>query len=125
MTVREYRKITSHHLLPTLLRNKNTSSAVRLENNNYTKVLGDIMDLSLDPLKRDAELNKIAKDFFKIDFENTEFHIVMLSTLISLLLKKGVITERELEDETQEIGQAYKLMKYRNNLQKSDDLEEK
>jgi chromosome condensin MukBEF MukE localization factor len=49
----------------------------------------------------------------------------MLSTLISLLLKKGVITERELEDETQEIGQAYKLMKYRNNLQKSDDLEEK
>lgn len=79
------------------------------------------MDLPDNVFERDKKLNQIAKEFFQIDFENTEFHIVMQSALISLLLKKGVFTEDEFSKETEEVGMAYKLMKYRNSLQQEVD----
>jgi len=80
------------------------------------------MPLPEDIMSDDNALNKLAKDLFKIDFENTEFHFVMLSALISLLLNKGIITEAEFEKETQEASTAFKLFKYRAELQdKSDD----
>jgi len=75
------------------------------------------MDLPDNVFERDKRLNEIAKEFFKIDFESSEFHIVMQSALISLLLKKGIFTEEEFSAETEEVGTAYKLMKYRNSLQ--------
>ena len=81
------------------------------------------MDLPDDIMSNDDALNKLAKDLFKIDFENTEFHFVMMSALISLLLNKGIITEKEFEKETEEASTAFKLFKYRNSLQKSDQNE--
>ena len=63
----------------------------------------------------------MAKDLFKIDFENTEFHFVMLSSLLSLLIQKGVVSEDEFAKATQETGEAFKLMKFRNNLQDRKD----
>jgi len=74
-----------------------------------------------DIMHNDEALNNLAKDLFKIDFDNSEFHFVMLSALISLLLNKGIMTEAEFEKETQEASTAFKLFKYRNQLQKSDD----
>lgn len=68
-------------------------------------------------MERDKVLNDLAKDLFKIDFENTEFHFVMVCSLISLLLSKGIITEEEFQKETEETSQAFKLFKYRNSLQ--------
>lgn len=82
------------------------------------------MELSDNVFKRHNEINKIAKEFFSIDFENSEFHMVLCSTLISLLIKKGIFSEEELEEETKLIGDAYKLMKYRNSLQNHVDTEE-
>jgi hypothetical protein len=82
------------------------------------------MDLPQNVFERDAKLNELAKDFFKIDFENSEFHIVMQSALISILLKKGIFTEEEFARETEETGTAYKLMKYRNSLQQEVDKAE-
>jgi len=72
-------------------------------------------------MHNDEALNNLAKDLFKIDFENSEFHFVMLSALISLLLNKGIISEEEFEKETQEASTAFKLFKYRNELQKDKD----
>lgn len=83
------------------------------------------MELSDNLWERDREINQIAKDFFEIDFENSEFHVVMLSSLISLLLNKGIITEEEYEREVDSTGTAYKLLKHRNNLQKGVDKPEK
>lgn len=74
-----------------------------------------------DIMHNDEALNNLAKDLFKIDFENSEFHFVMLSALISLLLNKGIISEEEFEKETQEASTAFKLFKYRNELQKDKD----
>lgn len=71
-----------------------------------------------DFMSNDEALNKLSKELFQIDFENTEFHFVMLSALISLLLNKGIMTEAEFEKETQEASTAFKLFKYRNELQK-------
>jgi hypothetical protein len=79
------------------------------------------MELPDDLQQRDQLYNDIAKDLFKIDFENSEFHFVMLSSLLSLLIQKGVITEEEFGKATQETGEAFKLMKFRNNLQKGKD----
>ena len=74
-----------------------------------------------DIMSDDNALNKLAKDLFKIDFENSEFHFVMLSALISLLLNKGIVTEKEIEESTKESSTAFKLFKYRNSLQKDED----
>lgn len=74
------------------------------------------MELPEDIGQRDSYYNNIAKDLFKIDFENTEFHFVMLSSLLAVLIEKGVITEDEFAKATQETGEAFKLMKFRNNL---------
>ncbi len=79
------------------------------------------MELPEDLQQRDQLYNDIAKDLFKIDFENTEFHFVMLSSLLSLLIQKGVISEDEFAKATQETGEAFKLMKFRNNLQDRKD----
>ena len=79
------------------------------------------MELPEDLQQRDQLYNDIAKDLFKIDFENTEFHFVMLSSLLSLLIQKGVISEDEFAKATTETGEAFKLMKFRNNLQDRKD----
>jgi hypothetical protein len=79
------------------------------------------MPLPDNIMHNDEALNNLAKDLFKIDFENSEFHFVMLSALISLLLNKGIISEEEFEKETQEASTAFKLFKYRNELQKDKD----
>ena len=79
------------------------------------------MQLPDDIMQNDEALNKLAKDLFKIDFENTEFHFVMLSALISLLLNKNLVTEDEIAKATEEAGNAFKLFTYRNSLQKSDE----
>ncbi len=79
------------------------------------------MELPEDLQQRDQLYNDIAKDLFKIDFENTEFHFVMLSSLLSLLIQKGVISEDDFAKATQETGEAFKLMKFRNNLQDRKD----
>ncbi|MCK5581882.1 MAG: hypothetical protein KAJ18_11485 [Candidatus Omnitrophica bacterium] len=69
-----------------------------------------------DPMKRDQAYNELAKDLFKVDFENKEFLFVMLNSIISLLLTKGLITEQEFSDEVEKTTQSFKLMKYRKNL---------
>jgi hypothetical protein len=79
------------------------------------------MKLPENVFERDKVFNTIAKDLFRIDFENTEFHFVMLSSLISLLMKKGIFTEEEFSAETEEVGAAFKLMKHRNKLQEKVD----
>lgn len=79
------------------------------------------MNLPDDIMSNDQALNNLAKELFKIDFENTEFHFVMLSALISLLLNKGIVTEKEIEESTEEASTAFKLFKYRNDLQKNKD----
>ena len=76
------------------------------------------------PDLNDAELNNLAKNLFQIDFENNEFLFVMLTSLISLLLDKGVITEEEFEASTSETGTAFKLFKHRNKLQKNSENSE-
>lgn len=78
------------------------------------------MEMPSDGLERDKLFNSLAKDLFKIDFKNTEFHFVMLSALLMLLLNKGVITEEEFAAATEEAGTAFKLMKYRNDLQEKE-----
>lgn len=81
------------------------------------------MELPDDLGQRDKVFNNIAKDLFKIDFENTEFHFVMLSSLLAVLIEKGVITEDEFAKATHETGEAFKLMKFRNNLNNVQDEE--
>lgn len=76
------------------------------------------------PDLNDAELNDLAKNLFQIDFENNEFLFVMLTSLISLLLDKGVITEEEFEASTSETGTAFKLFKHRNKLQENSENSE-
>ena len=73
------------------------------------------------PNLNDAELNNLAKNLFEIDFNNNEFQFVMLSSLISLLLDKGIISEEEFEKSTSETGTAFKLFKHRNKLQENSE----
>ena len=51
--------------------------------------------------------------------KNNELQFVMLSSLISLLLDKGIISEEEFEKSTSETGTAFKLFKHRNKLQEN------
>lgn len=69
-----------------------------------------------DPMIRDKAYNELASDLFKIDFDNPEFLFIMLCSIQSLLLKKGLISESDIATEVEEIGQNFKLMKYRKNL---------
>ena len=73
------------------------------------------------PNLNDVELNNLAKNLFQIDFNNNEFQFVMLSSLISLLLDKGIISEEEFEKSTSETGTAFKLFKHRNKLQENSE----
>ena len=54
--------------------------------------------------------------------KNNELQFVMLSSLISLLLDKEIISEEEFEKSTSETGTAFKLFKHRNKLQEILDL---
>jgi hypothetical protein len=73
------------------------------------------------PSLNDTQLNNLAKNLFEIDFDNNEFQFVMLSSLISLLLDKGIISEEEFEKSTSETGTAFKLFKHRNKLQENSE----
>jgi hypothetical protein len=73
------------------------------------------------PELNNQQLNDLAKNLFEIDFDNNEFQFVMLSSLISLLLDKGVISEEEFEKSTSETGTAFKLFKHRNKLQENSE----
>jgi len=71
---------------------------------------------SEDPMVRDRAYNDLAKDLFKMDFDNPEFMFIMLNSVISILLTKGIITEQEFAATVEETTQSFKLMKYRKNL---------
>ncbi len=71
---------------------------------------------SEDPMVRDKAYNDLAKDLFKMDFDNPEFMFIMLNSVISILLTKGIITEQEFATTVEETTQSFKLMKYRKNL---------
>jgi hypothetical protein len=73
-------------------------------------------ELPVDLFERDAKFNEIAKEFLSIDFEKGEFHYVLLSALINILLDEGIITEQELESSCDQAGTAFKLMKHRKKL---------
>lgn len=74
----------------------------------------------MDQSEIEKTYNKIAEKLFKIDYENNEFNFIMLSSLLSLLIQKGVITEEEFAKATKETGEAFKLMKFRNNIHNTD-----
>jgi hypothetical protein len=50
--------------------------------------------------------------------DNNEFHFVLLSSLISLLLEKGIVTEEEFSKVTDETTQSFKALKMRNSMKK-------
>lgn len=76
------------------------------------------MQLSDNPVERTKQLDSLAKQLFAIDMSNNEFHFVLLSSLISLLLDKGVITEEEFSKVTDETTQSFKALKVRNSMKK-------
>jgi hypothetical protein len=76
------------------------------------------MQLSDNPIERTKQLDSLAKQLFAIDMSNNEFHFVLLSSLISLLLDKGVITEEEFSKVTDETTQSFKALKMRNSMKK-------
>lgn len=76
------------------------------------------MQLSDNPIERTKQLDSLAKQLFAIDMDNNEFHFVLLSSLISLLLDKGVITEEEFSKVTDETTQSFKALKMRNSMKK-------
>jgi len=76
------------------------------------------MQLSDNPIERTKQLDSLAKQLFAIDMSNNEFHFVLLSSLISLLLDKGVITEEEFSKVTDETTQSFKALKVRNSMKK-------
>jgi len=59
------------------------------------------------------------RDLSKIN--NPEFNFIVLSSITSLLLKKGFITEKELADTTEQTGSALQHLKHREFLDKSDE----
>jgi hypothetical protein len=81
------------------------------------------MELPQDLSEREQFFNNLSKELFKIDFSNGDFQFVMFSSLLSLLIQKGVITEEEFTKATDETGDAFKIMKFRNNLLKSTEDE--
>ena len=76
------------------------------------------MQLSDNPIERTKQLDSLAKQLFAIDMSNNEFHFVLLSSLISLLLEKGIITEEEFSKVTDETTQSFKALKMRNSMKK-------
>ena len=76
------------------------------------------MQLSDNPIERTKQLDSLAKQLFAIDMDNNEFHFVLLSSLISLLLEKGTITEEEFSKVTDETTQSFKALKMRNSMKK-------
>jgi hypothetical protein len=76
------------------------------------------MQLSDNPIERTKQLDSLAKQLFAIDMSNNEFHFVLLSSLVSLLLDKGVITEEEFSKVTDETTQSFKALKMRNSMKK-------
>jgi hypothetical protein len=76
------------------------------------------MQLSDNPIERTKQLDSLAKQLFAIDMDNNEFHFVLLSSLISLLLEKGIITEEEFSKVTDETTQSFKALKMRNSMKK-------
>ena len=81
------------------------------------------MELPEDITEREQFFNNLSKDLFKIDFSNSDFQFVMFSSLLSLLIQKGVITEDEFAKATEETGDAFKIMKFRNNVLKTTEDE--
>ncbi len=79
------------------------------------------MQLSDNPVERTKQLDSLAKDLFAIDMSNSEFHYVLLSSLISVLLEKGVITEEEFSKVTDETSRSFKALKMRNSMNKEVD----
>jgi hypothetical protein len=76
------------------------------------------MQLSDNPIERTKQLDSLAKQLFAIDMDNNEFHFVLLSSLISLLLEKGIVTEEEFSKVTDETTQSFKALKMRNSMKK-------
>lgn len=76
------------------------------------------MQLSDNPVERTKQLDSLAKDLFAIDMSNSEFHYVLLSSLVSLLLQKGYITEEEFSKVTDETSNSFKALKMRNSMNK-------
>jgi len=76
------------------------------------------MQLSENPLERSKQLDSLAKDLFAIDMSNSEFHYVLLSSVIILLLEKGIITEEEFSKVTDETSKSFKALKMRNSMNK-------
>lgn len=76
------------------------------------------MQLSDNPVERTKQLDSLAKDLFAIDMSNSEFHYVLLSSLISVLLEKGIITEEEFSKATDETSRSFKALKMRNSVNK-------
>lgn len=81
------------------------------------------MELPEDITEREQFFNNLSKELFKIDFSNSDFQFVMFSSLLSLLIQKGVITEDEFAKATEETGDAFKVMKFRNNVLKTTEDE--
>lgn len=81
------------------------------------------MELPEDITEREQFFNNLSKELFKIDFSNSDFQFVMFSSLLSLLIQKGVITEDEFARATEETGDAFKIMKFRNNVLKTTEDE--
>jgi hypothetical protein len=81
------------------------------------------MELPEDITEREQFFNNLSKELFKIDFSSSDFQFVMFSSLLSLLIQKGVITEDEFAKATEETGDAFKVMKFRNNVLKSTEDE--
>jgi len=76
------------------------------------------MQLSENPLERSKQLDSLAKDLFAIDMSNSEFHYVLLSSVIILLLEKGIITEEEFSKVTDETSKSFKALKMRDSMKK-------
>ena len=60
------------------------------------------------------------RDLSRID--NKEFNFIVLSSIVSLLLNKKLITEEELSDMIQETSSALSYIKSEKNFTKSDEF---
>ena len=60
------------------------------------------------------------RDLSRID--NKEFNFIVLSSIVSLLLNKKLITEEELSDMIQETRSALSYIKSEENFTKSDEF---
>ena len=60
------------------------------------------------------------RDLSRID--NKEFNFIVLSSIVSLLLNKKIITEEELSDMIQETSSALSYIKSEENFTKSDEF---